>query len=157
MFLEGERKILEGKCELEFHGVRNLILTNKRLIFLGKKSIFSKYDTLDIAIPLEDVLQFNLDKGWLSGNEAILELKNGSKKRLCFSGKASAFLIGSGYDFIQSQQSETQKWFLAINQQIQNGFQENPLKLLQLRFAKGEISKEEYEEMRQVLEGHLNE
>ena len=82
-----------------------------------------------------------------------MELKNGSKNRLCFSGKASAFLIGSGYDFIQSQQSETQKWFLAINQQIQKGFQENPLKLLQVRFAKGEISKAEYEEMKQVLEG----
>ena len=150
---EGERKILEGKCEFESHGLRNLILTNKRLIFLGKKSIFGKYDTLDIAIPLENVLQFTLDKGWLSGNEAILELKNGSKSRLCFSGKASAFLIGSGYDFIQSQQSETQKWFLAINQQIHKGFQDNPLKLLQLRFAKGEISKEEYEEMKQVLEG----
>ena len=81
-----------------------------------------------------------------------MELKNGSKKRLCFSGKTSAFLLGSGYDFIQSQQSETQKWFLAINQQIPNGFQENPLKLLQLRFAKGEISKKEYEEMKQGLE-----
>ena len=115
MFLEGERKILEGKCELEFHRVRNLILTNKRLIFFGKKSIFGKYDTLDITIPLEDVLQFTCDKGWLSGNEAILELKNGTKNRLCFSGKASAFFLERGYDVIQSQQSETQKWFLAVN------------------------------------------
>ena len=112
---EGERKILEGKCEFEFHGVRNLILTNKRLIFLGKKSIFGKYDTLDVAIPLEEVLQFTLDKGWLSGNEAILELKNGSKNRLSFSGKTYAFLLGSGYDAVHSQESETQKWFLAIN------------------------------------------
>ena len=66
MLLEGERKILEGKCELESHGLRNLILTNKRLIFLGKKSIFGKYDTLDIAIPLEDVLQCARDDASLN-------------------------------------------------------------------------------------------
>ena len=61
--------------------------------------------------------------------------------------------FGSIYDFDQTKSSITDKWLLAINQQIPNGFQENPLKLLQLRFVKGEISKEEYEEMNQVLEG----
>jgi uncharacterized membrane protein len=29
---------------------------------------------------------------------------------------------------------------------------DNPLRILQIRFAKGEISKEEYEEMRKILE-----
>jgi uncharacterized membrane protein len=35
---------------------------------------------------------------------------------------------------------------------MNNSSDDNPLRILQIRFAKGEISKEEYEEMRKTLE-----
>ena len=41
---------------------------------------------------------------------------------------------------------------LRINTEKKNQEVENPVKILKIRYAKGEISKEEYEEMKKVLE-----
>lgn len=146
-----ERKILEDKGY--FKGNRKILLTNNRLIFLRKKGFFGDYKLFEREIPLTDISECTLEKSSLEGNKIKIKLKNGESHFLIFPAKLSALAFGSIYDFDQTKSSITDKWLLAINQQIQKGFQENPLKLLQLRFAKGEISKEEYEEMKQVLEG----
>ena len=41
---------------------------------------------------------------------------------------------------------------LRINTEKKNQEVENPVKILKIRYAKGEIKKEEYEEMKKVLE-----
>ncbi len=146
-----ERKILEDKGY--FEGTRKILLTNKRLIFFKKKGFFGDFSLLDCEIPLTNIVECTLEKSTLEGNKIKIKLKNGENHFLIFPAKLSALAFGSIYDSGQTKSSITDKWLLAINQQIQKGFQENPLKLLQLRFAKGEISKAEYEEMKQVLEG----
>jgi len=40
----------------------------------------------------------------------------------------------------------------APSQQVAESQSDNPLKVLKMRLAKGEISKEEFEEMKQLLE-----
>ena len=150
-FAANERQILEDKGY--FEGTRRILLTNKRLIFFKKKGVFGDFNLLEREIPLNDISECTLEKSSLEGNKIKIQLKNGKSHFLIFPAKLAALAFGSVYDFDQTKSSITDKWLLAINQQIQKGVQENPLELLQLRFAKGEISKEEYEEMRQVLEG----
>ena len=43
------------------------------------------------------------------------------------------------------------KYMTAINHHLPANVEDNPLKLLQIRLAKGEISKTEYEELKEVL------
>ena len=148
---DNERQILEDKGY--FEGTRKILLTNKRLVFFKKKGLFGDFNTLEREIPLTEISDCTLKKSSLEGNKIKINLKNGERHFLIFPAKLSALAFGSIYDFDQTKSSITDKWLLAINQQIQKGFQENPLKILQLRLAKGEISKEEYEEMKQVLEG----
>ena len=145
-----ERQILEDKGY--FEGTRKILLTNKRLIFFKKKGFFGDFNLLEREIALTDISECTLEKSSLEGNKIKIRLKNGKSHFLIFPAKLSALAFGSVYDFDQTKSSITDKWLLAVNQQIQKGVQENPLKLLQLRFAKGEISKEEYEEMKKVLE-----
>ncbi len=146
-----ERQILEDKGY--FEGTRKILLTNKRLIFFKKKGFFGDYNLFEREIPLTDISECTLEKSSLEGNKIRIQLKNGENHFLIFPAKLSALAFGSIYDFDQTKSSITDKWLLAINQQIPKNLQENPLNILQLRFAKGEISREEYEEMKQVLEG----
>jgi len=145
-----ERKILEDKGY--FKGNRKILLTNKRIIFFKKKGIFGDYNLFDSELPLTNIAECTLEKSTLEGNKIRIQLKNGENHFLIFPAKLSALAFGSVYDFDQTKNSVTDRWLLTINHQIHKKFQENPLKLLQVRFAKGEISKTEYEEMKQVLE-----
>jgi hypothetical protein len=43
------------------------------------------------------------------------------------------------------------KYMTAINHQLHTNVEDNPLKLLQIRLVKGEISKTEYEELKEIL------
>ena len=110
---EDERRILEGKCS--FNGGRNLILTNKRLIVMKKKGFFGKFDILDAEIPLTKIKQCTLNNQFWGGNSITLELKNGEKHIVDFFDKPEAALFGTNYDFTQSQNSEHDRWLLAIN------------------------------------------
>ena len=150
-FAANERQILEDKGY--FEGTRKILLTNNRIIFFKKKGFFGDFNLLEREIRLTDISECTLEKSSLEGNKIKIQLKNGKSHFLIFPAKLSALAFGSIYDFGQTKSSITDKWLLAINQQIQKNIQENPLNTLQLRFAKGEISKSEYEEMKQVLKG----
>ena len=148
---DDETMILEDKGY--FEGTRKILLTNKRLIFLKKKGLFGDFILFEREIPVTDISECTLVKSSLEGNKIEIQLKNGKSHFLVFPAKLSALAFGSVYDFDQTRSSITDKWLLAINQQIHKKIQENPLEVLKLRFPKGEISKADYEEMKQVLGG----
>lgn len=147
---EDEKLILDAKGN--FEGNKKIILTSKRIILFEKKELFGDYNFLDREIPLIDISECTLDKSSLEKNKIKIQLKSGKKHFLVFPDKLSALAFGSNYDFNQIPSEITDKWLLAINQQIHKKVQENPLKLLQVRFIKGEISTAEYEKMRKVIE-----
>ena len=74
---------------------------------------------------------------------------------ITFPSTGANLLVNGIYGHDKSQKAVTDRWINAINlakEKLQKK-KENPLEVLQLRFAKGEISKAEYAEMKQVLEG----
>ena len=146
---EDENMILDDKgC---FEGNKKIILTSKRIVLFKKKELFGDYNILEREIPLIDIYECTLEKSSLEENKIKIQLKNGEKHFLVFPAKLSALAFGSIYDFDQTKSAITDKWVLAINQQIHKKVQE-PLKLLQVRFIRGEISTAEYEKMKKVIE-----
>jgi len=139
-----ERHILEDMGY--FEGNRKILLTNTRLVFFKKKSVFGNYNVIEREISLTAISECTLEKSSSKRNKIKIQLKSGKNHFLILA-------FGSTLDFSETKSAITDKWLLGINQQIQKDFTDNPLKLLQLRFVKGEISKEKYEEMKKVLEG----
>ena len=81
--------------------------------------------------------------------------KNGKETNVTFKGDISSVLVFGLHGILGSTKSKSERWVHAIAFAKEGNKQkiETPLELLKLRFAKGEISKEEYAEMKQVLEG----
>ena len=146
-----ERQILEDKGY--FEGTRRIVLTNKRMLFFKKKGFFGDYSTFERELPLEDVSSCTLIKSSVDGNQIKSNLNNGKSHFLVFPAKLTALAFGSIYDFDQTKSSITDKWLVAINQQLNNKSEASPLDVLKLRLAKGEITKKEFEELKRTVEG----
>ena len=141
---------------------KKLLLTNKRIIVQKAKGLFSVTWKTENEIPLSEIEEATEWMDPLSSQSSmILKLKN--KEKIYFNFKltdseiAVSMLGETGSTLSIKSKAITDKYVTAINHQLNKKAEENPLKILQIRFAKGEISKPEYEEMKQVLEGHLNE
>lgn len=113
------------------------VLTNKRWIFVN-------YDDRTI-IEYFDLAEYDV----LPGSNSITFMK----------GTENSFSVGLGdnlriVQIIKHLQSSLNGSTQSQNITMQNPqpLSEDPLKVLKIRFAKGEISKEEFEEMRSLLE-----
>ncbi len=157
MELEEKENIILDEGPLGYR--KKLILTNKRLLVHKGKGFFKVTWKIEQEIPLTKIEEAteHMDT-FTSMSSLILKLKNKEKMNFRFKLTDSQ-MVGSmfggdaGSMMTIKVKAVTDKYVTAINHQINKKTEENPLKLLQLRFAKGEISKEEYEEMKQVLEG----
>ena len=91
------------------------MLTNKRLIFFKTKEFVGKFDTLDTEIPLTKIKQCTLDKRYTENSSVYLEMKNGKKHKLGFSGDTTLALEFSKYEYFNEQAIACEKWFNAID------------------------------------------
>ncbi len=105
---------------------------------------------------IEEVVPARVD---FSGNPYLrLELKDGKALSIFFSCVGVRSIMGI---FLLSKQRElTREWMAAINGQLKFvptkkaviKEEVDLLRILQIRYAKGEINKEQYEEMKRTLE-----
>ena len=128
-----------------------------RLIVYKGKGVFNVKWIVEQEIPLNQIEEATEEMDtFTSYSHLIVKMKNKEKLTFTFGLTDSQVLsasIGDTSNVITIKvKAITDKYMAAINHQINKKVGENPLKLLQIRFAKGEISKEEYEEMKQVLE-----
>jgi hypothetical protein len=137
---------------------KKLVLTNKRIIVQKAKGLFSISWKTENEIPLSEIEEATEWMDPLSSlSSMILKFKN--KEKIYFNFKltdseiAVSMLGETGSTLSIKSKAITDKYVTAINHQLNKKAEENPLKILQIRFAKGEISKEEYEEMKRVLDG----
>ena len=160
---EDEEVVLDNGI---FGSMERLVLTNKRLLLqTGTLYFFRVSWETQHEIPLSDIEEAYAEMGdFLSLSTLNVRLKN--KEVICFSfklkGSQMLATMGNHGIMITKVKAITDEYVTAINNRIKEKPQgkqsgkENPLHLLQIRYAKGEISKEEYEEMRQVLEEGKN-
>jgi len=152
---EGETVILdEGPIGFR----KKLVLTNKRLFVYKGKGVFSVKWMIEDGIPLNEVEEATEEMDtFTSYSHLIVKMKNKEKLTFTFgltdSQMLSASIGDTSNEITIKVKAITDKYMAAINHQINKKAEENPLKVLQIRFAKGEITKEEYEEMKKVLEG----
>ncbi len=140
-------------------------LTNLRVVFVKAKTSFFSSDSRETK--LENVIS-DVDiqmvqgivsgkKGWDPTVELAVKLPDGSVNNIAF-----AFLVTSGKRSASGghpRLTERDEWVRMINQCIANSRKgpasvagdEDPLRVLKLRYAKGEITKDEYEQMRRDL------
>jgi len=154
MELEEDENVLLDGGPLGYR--KKLILTNKRLLVHKGKGFFNVTWKIENEIPLSKIEEATEDMDtFTSYSRLVLKMKNKEKMNFGFKLTDSQMLSSFGDTSTMNLKIKaiTDKYVTAINHQINKKVEENPLKLLQIRFAKGEISKEEYEEMKQVLEG----
>jgi uncharacterized membrane protein len=154
-----EGKILEGKCSFGNMSKGKAILTSKRLVIFQKKGWINETWKKLVEIPLEEIVECYSESRTITGWYMKFRVKGGDWGMITFPSTGSNLLVGGVYGHEKSQKAVIDRWVTAINlarEKLQKK-PEKPIDVLQLRFAKGEISKEEYEEMKKVLEGHLNE
>ena len=106
-------------------------------------------------IPLEEIVECYSDVSYLAGCRMKFRLTNGEEGMITFPSSGANLLLGGVDAHVQSQKAHTDKWINAINIAKKDKVKpetETPLKLLQLRLGKGERSKQEYEELKKLLE-----
>ena len=147
--------LLEEDCiyRVIYHG--KLVLTNNTLTFLEKKGVFHKSYEKMFDIPLEEIEECYSDNSYVHDWVLRLRLKNDKEVYFEFPpGLVNA--LTSTYNLnAPIEKAKTDRWVNAIIQAKGKNKHnsKNPLELLKIRFAKGEITKEQYEEMKKVLEG----
>ena len=152
MELQDDEIILLDDCSL---GLREkMVLTNKRIIVQKGKGIFCVTWKNENEIPLGEIEECYSDVNFVDGCALRIRLKNNKEVSFVFQGKIDSMLTDGFNTYTQMQKGKSDRWIIAINQAREKIEQkpEKPLEVLQLRFAKGEISKAEYEGMKQVLE-----
>ena len=154
--LPDEKKILEESCS--FGGVTasgRIILTSKRLVIFQKKGFIKKSYKKLVEIPLEEIAECFTDVSALEGCRMKFRLTDGEEGMVRFPTNSSQLFLGTMNGMVQSQKAHTDRWVNAINMaknDKEKSETQDPLKLLQLRLAKGEISIEEYEVLKKLLE-----
>ena len=132
-----------------------IILTSKRLVIFQKKGLINQSYKKVVEIPLEEIAECYSDVSYMAGCRMKFCLTNGEEGMITFPSSGANLLLGGADSHVQSQKAHTDRWINAINmakKDKEKSETEDPLKLLQLRLAKGEISKEEYEELKKLLD-----
>ena len=150
-----EKKILEEFCSFGNMKRGRIILTSKRLVIFQKKGLINQSYKKVTEIPLEEIAECYAEIRAITGCYMKFRLNDGDWGIVSFPSTGANLLLGGIYGHDKSQKSVTDRWVNAINmakKDKEKSEAEDPLKLLQLRLAKGEISKEEYEELRKILD-----
>jgi hypothetical protein len=151
--INNRETILEGDCAIGLDRMK-VVLTNTSLIFFQKIGVFrTKYKKIE-ETPLEEIKECYVSSGAFSGGTMQIVRKDGKKLEVSFGADTSSLLLGDYAEIQGSAKSKSERWVNAINlAKAKLGHDEtDPLQLLKIRYAKGEISKTEYEEMKKVLE-----
>jgi len=156
---EDEEVILDNGI---FGTMERLVLTNKRLLLqTGTGALFRVSWETQHEIPLSNIEEAYSEMGtFLSLSILNVRLKN--KEVICFSfkltGSQMLSTMGNHGIMVTKVKEITDEYVTAINNRIkekshekQSG-KENPLHILQIRYAKGEISQDEYKKMKETLE-----
>jgi hypothetical protein len=150
-----EKKILEENCSFGNMSNGRIVLTSKKIVILQKKGLIKQSYKKLVEIPLEEIVEVFSEVRTLTGCYMKFRVKGGDWGMVRFPSTGANLLVDGLYGHDRSQKAVTDRWINAINIARKNNEKfeiEDPLKVLLLRFAKGEISKEEYEEMKKVLE-----
>lgn len=161
-FFGGLYSSIQHKREKKFLDRRlsHMYLTSYRLVFIHSHLSLLNKETLknDILseIPL-DAIQ-GMSPGMKISSPSIempIRIQEGRMDNIAISffGRVKAPFTSQERDaWIRLIEDTRSKYILSKNARSHEHLREDPLELLKLRFAKGEISKAEYEEMRAVLE-----
>ena len=128
----------------------SIIVTNQRIIRCSPSSLGLRKEIEDYRY--EDIANLKIDKG-------ILFATITAKRRFMSEDLVLDKLLKDQVDYISrviqenlGRMSSATKSPVAINQQVSPTPTEDPLQVLKLRFARGEITKEQFEEMKRALE-----
>lgn len=148
-----------------------LVVTNRRILYLDKK-LFGRYDFQ--TIPYMKLRSATAKIGAVMWGEFILEGEEDTRihlERVKKEGIISTFesmkeaineIAIEPLSIVRKKRLFSEEWYLSkppemIMRQKSASIPEypiegDPLKMLKIRYAKGEITKEEYEEMKKVIE-----
>ena len=126
-----------------------IVVTNLRVILYSPSKLGLQKDTIDYQY--KDMANFKVEKGIMFAKIKIkmrymsddLILDGLPKNKIDIISR----IINEGIRRADSPESKPQ-----IVQQTTVSESEDPIRLLKIRLAKGDITKEEYEEMKQILE-----
>jgi len=135
------------------------LVTNKRLLFMQKRGFFSKGYNVVFSVGFDDIGSIST-KGFFS-KMILLTVSNMNDKKGLFIYELGCKNFDSFTRLLidsKSKYSPEPKKVIIDNLKIEakmednNKVDDNPLKVLKLRYAKGEITKEVYEQMKKDLE-----
>jgi hypothetical protein len=128
----------------------SIIITNQRIIRYSPSTLGLHKEIEDYRY--EDIANLKIDKG-------ILFATITAKRRFMSEDLILDKLLKGRADYISRLIQENLRRIssapaslVAANQQTRLTLPEDPLQVLKLRFARGEITKEQFEEMKRVLE-----
>ena len=128
----------------------SIIITNQRIIRYSPSSLGLYKEIEDHRY--EDIANLKIEKGILF---ATITLKRRFMSEDLILDNLPAGKVDYVFRVIQEnlkRMSSTSVSPVTTNQQTPPGSPEDPLQVLKLRFARGEITREEFEEMKRVLE-----
>jgi len=128
----------------------SIIITNQRIIRYSPSTLGLHKEIEDYRY--EDIANLKIDKGILF---ATITLKRRFMSEDLILDNLPAGQVDYVFKLIQEnlrRMSSTSVSPVTTNQPTPPGPPEDPLQVLKLRFARGEITKEEFEEMKRVLE-----
>lgn len=128
----------------------SIIITNQRIIRYSPSSLGLHKEIEDYRY--EDIANLKIDKGILF---ATITLKRRFMSEDLILDNLPAGQVDYIFRLIQENLRRTSSAPTSVvttNQQSPLTSSEDPLQVLKLRFAKGEITKEQFEEMKKVLE-----
>jgi hypothetical protein len=126
----------------------NLLITNRRLLFLKKQGLFAKGLNVIFTCSLGDIL--SVSHGGLFGKRLQVSTQLGNEvKTQLFSCKnpevVNQKINGAKNEFIEEQK------IIAKSVIIQEGTKDKAMEILQKRLARGEITLEEFHQLVQRL------
>jgi len=128
----------------------SIIVTNQRIIRCSPSALGLRKEIEDYRY--EDIANLKIDKG-------ILFATITAKRRFMSEDLILDKLLKGQADYISrviqenlGRMSSATKSPVAANQQVSLAPPEDPLQVVKLRFARGEITKEQFEEMKRALE-----
>ena len=128
----------------------SIIITNQRIIRYSPSSLGLHKEIEDYRY--EDIANLKIEKGILFAN---ITLKRRFMSEDLILDNLPAGQVDYIFRLIQENLRRTSSASTSVvttNQQSPLTSSEDPLQVLKLRFAKGEITKEQFEEMKKVLE-----
>ena len=128
----------------------SIIVTNQRIIRCSPSALGLRKEIEDYRY--EDIANLKIDKGILFATITAKRRFMSEDLILDKLSKGQADYISRVIQEKLGRISSVARFPVATNQQISSAPPEDPLQVLKLRFARGEITKEQFEEMRRALE-----